>query len=324
MQRRDFMRLAGTAAVAGMAPRVMASSSSQQPIRLICPFPPGGVIDVLARALGTHMGSALGQTIVVENKAGAGGMIGSAEVARAAPTGTTLLFNSSSLVQAPLIFQNSLYDPLKDFTPIGSLGSTVMPFVVRADSPVHSLEAFVEYARGKHLAYGTYGPGTTSHAFQQLLSNHDNLDMTHIPYKGEAPMLADLLGGQIACAMGTLNTLMPQIQAGNLRALVLLSPQPLEALPNVPTFAELGYPPEFTWRGGFIGLFGPAHLPIDIARRLANAFGQAVANPAMQRTMRQAYVTGKPSELEATAREVTATYEAWAALVKNLNLAAAS
>jgi tripartite-type tricarboxylate transporter receptor subunit TctC len=137
-------------------------------------------------------------------------------------------------------------------------------------------------------------------------------------------MLNDLLGGQIPCAMGTMNTLAPQMKAGTIKALALLSPERMEEFPNVPTFAELKYPPEFNWRGGFMGLFGPVNLPQDVTARLADGFRKTLAKPAMQQVMKNAYVTGKPSTLRETAAEVVATHDAWAKLVTQLNLASSS
>jgi tripartite-type tricarboxylate transporter receptor subunit TctC len=326
ISRRDLLKVAGSTSFAAAAPLAFAQGGGYpvRSIRLVCPWSPGGVVDVLARALAQHIGPELGQTVVVDNKAGAGGMIGSAEVARAPADGYTLLFNSSSLVQAPLIAKQRQYDALKDFTAIGSFGRTVMPFVVPASSPANTLTEFVNYARGKKLAYGTYGAGTTSHAFQQLLSDHHKLDMVHVPYKGEAPMLNDLLGGQVPCAMGTMNTLAPQIKAGAIKALALLSPERIEEFPNVPTFADLRYPADFNWGGGFIGFFGPANMPTDVTARLADGFRKALAKPSLQQIMKQAYVTGRPSYLRDTTAEVVTTHEAWAKLVNQLNLAATS
>lgn len=324
LKRREVLKLAGaglatTASQVGFA----AATYPDRPVRLICPWTAGGVTDVLARALGQHLSGELGQPIVVDNKAGAGGMIGSAEVAKAAKDGYTLLFNTSSLVQAPLVSKQRLYE-VHDFTPIGSFGRTVMPFVVPANSPANSLAEFVNYARGKKLAYGTFGPGTTSHAFQQLFSDHNKLDMIHVPYKGESLMLNDLMGGQIPCGMGTMNTLAPQIKAGTVKALAVLSPERIDDFPRLPTFLDLGYPQEFNWRGGFMALFGPAGLPQDVTARLADGFGKILTKPAMRQTMKNAYVTGKPSLLRDTAAEVVATHDAWAALVNRLNLAATS
>lgn len=324
LNRRNVLKLAGAGVAAIATPSAFAATYPERPIRLVCPWTPGGVTDVLARAVAQHLSTELGQSMVVDNRAGAGGMIGSAEVARAPKDGYTLLFNTSSLVQAPLATKQRLYDSVNDFTAIGSLGRTVMPFVVPANSPATTLAEFVSFARGKKLAYGTFGPGTTSHAFQQLFSDHNKLDMIHVPYKGEALMMNDILGGQIPCGMGTMNTLAPQIKAGTVKALALLSPERMGDFPNLPTFLDLGYPQDFNWRGGFMALFGPAGLPKDVTTRLSDGFSKILSRPAMQLTMKNAYATGKPSLLGDTQAEVAATHEAWAKLVTSLNLAATS
>lgn len=321
LKRRDVIKLAGASAATAMSPMGFAATYPDRPVKLICPWTPGGVTDVLARALAQHLSTEIGQPIVVDNKAGAGGMIGSAEVARAPKDGYTLLFNTSSLVQALAVSKQRLYE-IKDFTPIGSFGRTVMAFVVPANSPANTLAEFVSYARNRKLAYGTFGPGTTSHAFQQLFSDHNKLDMIHVPYKGEVLMLNDVIGGQVPCAMGTMNTLAPQIKAGTVKALAFLSPERVPDMPTVPTFMELGYPPDFDWRGGFMALFGPAGLPQDVTAKLADGFTKILAKPALQQTMKSAYVMGKSSVLRETGNEVVATYEAWTKLVDRLNLAA--
>jgi tripartite-type tricarboxylate transporter receptor subunit TctC len=248
-------------------------------------------------------------------------MVGSAEVARAVADGHTLLFNTSSLVQSPAVAAQKLYDPIKDFTPIGSLGRTVMPFVVPAASPANTLEEFVAYARGRQLAFGTYGAGTTSHAFQQLFSDHNKLDMVHVPYKGEAPMLNDVLSNQVACAMGTMSTLAPQIESRTVKALAILSPEEVDGFPQIPTFKKLGYPAEFDWQGGFIGLFGPPNVPNDVLVILESTFTKVLSNPIMQKVMKQNFVVGRPSLTRETAAEVAATQQAWENLVKRLRLA---
>jgi tripartite-type tricarboxylate transporter receptor subunit TctC len=319
--RRLFQIGAVSAAAMGSARFAWSAEYPTKTIRLVCPWPAGGVTDVLARSLAQTLSTEFGQTVFVDNRAGAGGMIGSAEVARAAADGHTLLFNTSSLVQAPAVAAQKLYDAVADFTPIGSLGRTVMPFVVPAASPANTLEEFVAYARGRKLPFGTFGAGTTSHAFQQLFSDYNKLEMVHVPYKGEALMLNDVLGNQVACAMGTMGTLAPQIESRAVKALAILSPEEVAGFANVPTFKKLGYPAEFDWRGGFIGLFGPAKLPADVTGTLERAFTKVISNPSMQTVMKKNFVVGRPSVTRDTAAEVAATQKAWANLVTRLQLA---
>ncbi len=172
ISRRLFQFGALGAAAMASTRAAWSAAYPTKTVRLICPWPAGGVVDVLSRALAQTLSAELGQTVYVDNRAGAGGMIGSAEVAR-----------------APAVSAQKLYDPVGDFTTIGSMGRTVMPFIVPKDSPANTLQEFVEYARGRKLAFGTFGAGTTSHAFQQLFSDYNKLEMVHVPYKGEALML---------------------------------------------------------------------------------------------------------------------------------------
>lgn len=324
MNRRLLVKLfaASSLATIGSSKFAWTASYPTKTIRLVCPWPAGGVTDVLARSLAQAISAELGQAVIVDNRAGAGGMIGSAEVARAVADGHTLLFNTSSLVQAPAVAAQRLYDPIKDFTPIGSLGRTVMPLVVPAASPANTLEEFVTYVRGRKLPFGTFGAGTTSHAFQQLFSDYNKLDMVHVPYKGEAPMLNDVLGNQVACAMGTMSTLAPQIKSRTVKALAILSPGEVDGFSEIPTFKKLGYPAEFDWQGGFIGLFGPPNVPNDVSVILESVFTKILSNPTMQKVMKQNFVVGRPSLARETAVEVAATQEAWESLVKRLHLTA--
>ncbi|WP_371422437.1 tripartite tricarboxylate transporter substrate binding protein [Tardiphaga sp.] len=322
ISRRLFQFGALGAAAMASTRAAWSAAYPTKTVRLICPWPAGGVVDVLSRALAQTLSAEFGQTVYVDNRAGAGGMIGSAEVARAAADGHTLLFNSSSLVQAPAVSAQKLYSPVGDFTTIGSMGRTVMPFIVPKDSPANTLQEFVEYARGRKLAFGTFGAGTTSHAFQQLFSDYNKLEMVHVPYKGEALMLNDILSNQVACAMGTMSTLAPQIDARSVKALAILSPDEVQGYSQIPTFKKLGYPAEFDWRGGFIGLFGPPKLPSDVVAVLESAFTKAISAPAMQTLMKQNFVVGKSSTGRDAAAEVIATNTAWKELVGKLRIAA--
>lgn len=323
ISRRLLMQFAVTSlATAGPSKPSWAAGYPSKPIRLVCPWPAGGVTDVLARSMAQSLSLILGQAVFVDNRAGAGGMIGSAEVSRASADGHTLLFNTSSLVQAPAVSAQKLYDPIGGFSPIGSLGRTVMPFVVPMASPANTLPEFVAYARGRKLAFGTFGAGTTSHAFQQLFSDYNELDMVHVPYKGEAPMLNDVLSNQVSCAMGTMSTLAPQIEARTVKALAILSPEDVEGFAEIPTFKKLGYPEEFDWRGGFIGLFAPPNTPPEVMTILESSFTKVIALPDVQKVMKQNFVVGRPTVTKETAAEIAATQDAWIGLVKRLQLAA--
>ena len=198
-----------------------------------------------------------------------------------------------------------------------------MPLVISTSVPATTLTEFVAWCKGKSLSYGSYSPGTTSHAFQQLFSDVNKLNMVHVPYRGEGPMVIDLLGDRVQCAMGTMSTLSPHIRSGRIRALASLSDTRIPSLPGVPTFLELGYPKAFGWTG-FIGLFAPAELPKPVAEKLAGAFARVLAMPAVRDKLVSMDVVIQESLLGATGVQVAKTYSAWARLVVDLNLAASA
>ena len=204
----------------GRTSRAQGSGSAwaaERPIRFVVPFPPGGATDVWARMVGDAMAAELGQPIVIENRSGAGGMVGTEAAAKAAPDGHTLLFTISPFIQSPVVFRRWPYQPLEDFAPIGKLGTTPLPFCIRPEIPARTLAEFVSYARGKDLSFGSYAAGSTGHAYAQLLSDLEKLGMTHVAYRGEAPMLTDILGGRIHCGFHSMTAAGEYIRSGRLR-----------------------------------------------------------------------------------------------------------
>src|SRR3712207_3462181 len=233
-----------------------------RPIRFIVPFPAGGATDVWGRMVGDAMAAALGQPIVIENRSGAGGMVGTEAAAKAPPDGHTLLFLISPFIQSPVVFRRWPYQPLEDFAPIGKLGTTPLPFCVRPEIPARSLAEFVAYARGRDLSFGSYAAGSTGNAYAQLLADIEKLGMTHVAYRGEAPMLTDILGGRIQCGFHSMTASGEYIRTGRLRALACTGRNGIPSLPQVPTFVSLGYPATFA-TAGFIGLFAPGRVPAN-------------------------------------------------------------
>lgn len=322
INRRQFSAVASALAAAPVV-QTWAAAYPARLIRLIVPFPAGAAVDTIARMFAESMAIKLNANIYVDNKVGANGTIGSADVARADADGYTLLFNSTTLVQAPLVMPAPSYDPRRDFTAIGGLGTTPQPLVINAATPAKTLEEFVRLSRGKESSFGTYGPGTTPHAFLQLFSNLNKLDMVHVPYKGEGAMVIDLIGGRLQCGMGTMTTMAPQIQAGKLRALACLSDSRIPSLPDVPTFVELGYPKEFSW-SGFIGLFAPKNLPASIAELLADTFADTMKQPRIRSKLRDLDIVVQETRLRETQTIVDSSYASWAKIVKDLRLAETS
>jgi tripartite-type tricarboxylate transporter receptor subunit TctC len=258
-------------------------------VRLIVPFPPGGTTDIVARLVAERLGSVIGQPALIENRAGAGGAIGAAEIARAAPDGHTLgLATVSTHGVNPAINPRLPYDALSDFTPISNLASVPNVVSVHPGLAVHDLRELIAKARrepGK-ITYASAGNGSLSHMLGELFKASTGTDFLHVPYKGVGPALNDTLGGQVNVLFDNLPSSLPHILSGKLRALAVSSPARLDALPGVPTFAESGVPQlnDPSW----FGLVAPARLPEPVLSRIHAAVTKALAAPELRSRMRQA------------------------------------
>jgi tripartite-type tricarboxylate transporter receptor subunit TctC len=315
MHRRSLFGLAA----AGLAASALAQASyPNRPIRMVVPLPAGGATDIWARLVAEPMSAILGQPVFIENRAGAGGLVGTEAVKNAPADGYTILFHISNFVQTPIVFRRWPYTP-DDFAPIGKFGTTPLPFCVRGDIPVTTLKEFVAYAKGKQLPYGTYSPGSSGHAFAQALSDLEKLDMTAVHYRGEAPMLQDVLGGRIACAFHSMTGSGDHIRAGRVRPLATLGRNGIPSMPQVPTFVSLGYP-DYFGNSGFIGLWAPARVPEPIQAALADAFRQTMTRPEVLRRLAEMDTIPQylgPEEFRAD----IATYQRfWQGLVDRLGL----
>jgi len=322
MHRRAALAagLAASALAPGRPGRAQGGGwSPDRPIRFIVPFPPGGATDIWARMVGDGMAAALSQPIVIENRSGAGGMVGAEAAAKATPDGHTLLFTISPFIQSPVVFRRWPYQPLEDFAPIGKLGTTPLPFCVRPEIPARTLAEFVAYARGKDLSFGSYAAGSTGHAYAQLLSDVEKLGMTHVAYRGEAPMLTDILGGRIACGFHSMTAAGEYIRGGRLRPLACTGRNGIPSLPQVPTFVSLGYPETFA-TAGFIGLFAPARVPAAAQARLADVFAAVLANGEFQRRLLE--IDTIPGWLGPAAfrAEIAFQLKEWSDLAEAMNL----
>ncbi len=279
MKRRSILA-AGAAALSTPA-WVHAQSAwpSRGPVRLIAQFPPGGLVDTVARLMAPHLSSALGQTVVVENRAGAGGLVGTEYASRQQADGYSLLVSHASVhIYATATRKVMPFDAVGDFTHMAMLVEAPMVLLVRGASPYQSLAQYVSTAKTKPVRYGTSGIGSANHLFGELLKiegqapNHD-----HVPYQGSAPAMQDLLGGQIDSLFDPVTTNVAQPKAGSLRALAVSTPARLPALPNIPTFAELGYPA--LTGSQWLGLSAPKGLPAPIAQCLAQLMPEILAKP---------------------------------------------
>jgi tripartite-type tricarboxylate transporter receptor subunit TctC len=260
--------------------QAFAQAYPSKPVRLVVPFPPGGAVDFYARVVASPLSELLGQPVVIDNKAGASGMIGADLVAKAAPDGYTLLLgNIASLAINVGIYPKMAYDPVMDFTPIIRTVDVNYVLVVHPAVPAATLAEVIAYAKANpgKLAYGSAGSGSLPHLSAELLKAHTGTDLVHVPYKGGGPMVTDLLGGSIQVVIGDQANLMPHVKTGKLRPLAVGSPRRSANYPDIPTFADAGLVgfEVIAWQG----LVGPAGMQPDVIRRLNEAFAKVMALP---------------------------------------------
>ncbi|MCX7138123.1 MAG: tripartite tricarboxylate transporter substrate binding protein [Proteobacteria bacterium] len=261
------------------APAQSADSYPVKPVRLVTPFPPGGGTDILARALAPRMSESLGGSVIVENRSGAGGLVGIEAVARTAPDGYTLLLVSGSLTIIPSLFPNVRYDPVKDFTPVTL--ATRQPYiaVVHPSLPAKNIRELIALARARpgQVTYASAGSGGAGHLGMELLKTMVKVNIVHIPYKGSGPALIDVLGGHVSLMFASAPSAMPHIKTGRLRALAMTGSQQSAAVPGVPTIAESGLPGFETY--GWYGVLAPAGTAPPIIARVHGAIIKAMAAP---------------------------------------------
>lgn len=253
-----------------------------KPIRLIVPFPPGGPTDVLARAVAVPLSNRLGHAVVVDNKPGASGMLGAQTVAKAVPDGYTLLVNASIHVINPSLYPKQPYDALADFSGIGNLADVPLVLTVNPKSQVRSVKELTDFARSSKppLVFASAGNATSQHLCAEAFKVAAGIELLHVPYKGSAPALTDLIGGQVQLMFDSLPSSLPFIKSGVLRPLAVSSPRRSAALPDIPTLAESGYP-NFnitTW----YGLWAPAGTPAAIVQQLSQEIASIVRSPEVR------------------------------------------
>ncbi len=294
----------------------LAQAFPAKPVKIIVTYPPGGGADLMARLVAPKMAEALGQPVVVENKAGASGQIGASEVARAAPDGYTLMLDAANYAVNPSLFAKLPYDPAKAFTPIGVLALFPNMLVVTPSFAPRSVKELVDLAKSKPgaVAFASSGNGSAQHLAGELFKQKAGVDLQHIPYKGGGPALNDVMGGQVPVFFANVASGLAHVKGGKLRALALTGAKRIAALPDVPTMAEAGVPgyEVYEWNG----LFAPAGTPAPVVRKLADALAKAMASPDIKE--RVASLGGEisgygPKEAEKFIREQT---ELWGKVVK--------
>ncbi|ADU98118.1 tripartite tricarboxylate transporter substrate binding protein [Alicycliphilus denitrificans] len=321
MQRRDFM---AAAALAGLAPAWAQAGYPAKPVRMIVPFPPGGPTDVMGRTAAKAMGDRLGQQFVVENKAGAGGNIGTDAVAKAAPDGYTIgLTAISSLAIAPHLYSSVPFNVEKDFVPISLVGTTPCALVIHPAAPFSDLKGMVAYAKANpgKLSYATSGIGTSNHLAAELLQSVAGIQLTGVPYKGSSQIVPDLLSGTVMMSMeSSLATTLQHVRAGKLKAIAVTSPQRAKALPDVPTVAESGYPgfEVETW----FGLVAPARTPQAVVDKLHDAWAAGSAAPEARAAFDNISGNLRVTTPQQFAEFIRAENRRWGDLIRKLGIKA--
>jgi tripartite-type tricarboxylate transporter receptor subunit TctC len=253
-----------------------------KPIRFVVPFAPGGTSEIIARATGAEMAKSMGQSMVIENKAGGAGNVAMSEVAKSAPDGYTIIMGHvGTLAVNPFVFKELPFDTNKDFAPVSLITKVPNLFVVNASLPAHDLREFVKLAKEKpgNLRYGSAGNGSAGHLAFEYLKLVAGIDVGHVPYKGTGPMLPDLLTGRTDATSAGTPALLPHIKSGKLRVIAIGMPQRIPALPDAPTVAEQGYPGFETSQ--WYGIIAPAKVPQPVIQRLYEEVAKAVKSPAL-------------------------------------------
>lgn len=320
MSKRIIYGLMLSCALVG-ASQARADAYPSRPVQLVVAYSAGGPVDSAARIIAQHLGKQLGQTVVVENRAGGGGIIGLNAAAKAAPDGYTLLFAASPPhTIAPHVQAKLPYDPFKDFTPISLVADYTNVLVVNNDTPAKTVGELVSYAKKNpgQVSFGSAGIGGSNHLAGELLKTLTGAPMVHVPYKGNAPAMTDVIGGQITFMFDIIGTALSYIRGDKVRALAVTSASRNRSLPEVPTMIEAGVPGfDVT---GWYGLMGPADLPKTVVDKLNQAIKAIVDDPAVAEQLRSLGYDTRPSTPEEFAARIRKEYDLWGKVVREAKI----
>ena len=312
--------LAGAAAGVGAQGTAPSADFPKRPVRLIVPFPAGGATDLTARLLAGKLSEAWGQPVVVENRAGASGMIGTEMVARAPADGHTILVGITTHIQNPSLYAKVPYDPYKDFEPVSQVCLSYLTLAVHPDFPAKDLKEFIAYVKANPGSYsfGSFGIASSSHIVGERFGRMAGLPVTHVPYKGSAPLNADLIAGQIRIAWPDVSTATQFINSGKLRPLAVTGPKRAPMLPNVPTLAEAGFAGFEPL--GWVGVFLPAGTPKPIVDVVAREVIKATNHPDVRTKLQEQTLVPVGSTPEAFAKTLREDGAMWAKMVKDAGI----
>jgi tripartite-type tricarboxylate transporter receptor subunit TctC len=320
MKRLLLLCLAGVGAIGLCSIDVLAQSYPSRPIRVIVPFAAGGAVDTIARIIGAKLQDSVGQPIIIEDRAGAGGTTGADVVAKAPPDGYTILMNTNGQAIAPALYRSLPFDTLKDFAPVTQLVATSTVLVANAKLPAKSLNELIALAKAKPglLNYGMTGVGNNLHLTMELFKRAVAIDIQAIPYRGDAPLNTALMAGEIDVAIVPIATIVPHIEAGSVRALVVTSARRSPLLPDVPTISEAAVPGFEA--SGWLGYFVPARTPREIIRFIQRETAKVLAAPDMQQRLRALGNEPAGSTPEEFAAKFLADVASFAAIVKEAGI----
>ncbi|MBO9514242.1 MAG: tripartite tricarboxylate transporter substrate binding protein BugE [Variovorax sp.] len=321
MNRRQWNAFAGATALFAIAGSSWAQNYPNRPIELQVPFAPGGTTDIVARVISEPLGKALGQSVVVVNKAGGGGIVGASETARAAPDGYKLgVATVSSTAANPAINPKTPYDPINDFTPIVNIAATPNIIAVHPGFPAKNYAEFVALLKkspGK-FSYATSGTGGIGHLLMELYKSLTNTYVTHIPYRGAGPALNDVVAGQVPIMFDNLPSALPFIKSGRLVPIVVAAPQRLKELPDVPTFKEVGLEP--VNRMAYYGILGPKGLPKEVVDKINAGVKKSVEDPAVRKRIEDTGSLIVANSPEQFAEQIKAEFDVYKQVVAKQKL----
>ncbi len=322
MKTTIILAALATAASLSAPLAALAQAWPSQPIRLIVPFPPGGTTDQIARHVQPHLQQALGVQVLVENRPGASGAIGTAAVAKAPPDGYTFAVVFDTHAVNPSLIPNMQFDTLNDLAPVMLVGKSPMVFVTHPSTPYKTFADVLAAARAKQdsVGYGTIGSGSLAHLFVSMAGKQNGFTMTHVPYKGGGPLITDSVAGHVPVSIATVALFMPHIQSGKVRPLAVTSPRRFPSLPDVPAVSEVGLPgmdAEAWW-----GVFAPAKTPAPIIARMNTEFAGALKNPGVNEKLAGQGLVMSLSQPPELARFVANEVERWGKVVRENKITA--